>query len=248
MSRSGDDRTAAGRVRSGSVDPQSAQDEPFPAPERECPSGAGVLEEELGMCALPSPRPEATDGGGAAGTDPRLRRWAVRLAQQQAWARHFACHDLLTGLPRRSVLMERLEENLEQAGRRGRHVALLLVEIEQLEWVRTQRGQSAGDAVLQRVAESLARSVRGADTVCRCGGDRFSVILSDVHTPAMATAVAERIRAVVGGLPTDDGGTDGLSARIGVAVSSSGGDDAAAMIRRAELEVSGDVVGNRERS
>ncbi|WP_018144276.1 MULTISPECIES: diguanylate cyclase domain-containing protein [unclassified Thioalkalivibrio] len=159
----------------------------------------------------------------------------MRKAQQQAWARHFACYDLVTGLPRRSVLAERLAESLFQAGRRGRHVALLLVDVEPLEGIRNRWGWPAADAVLQHVAEALARSVRGADTVCRCGGERFSMILSDVDSPAMAMAAADRIREVLGSLSLDeiDGGR--LDSRIGVAVSSLDGDEAAALIRRAEL-------------
>lgn len=247
MSRSSDDRTAAGQVRSGTADPQSREDV-FSAPsgEEEAPACTEIRKEDLCMCALPVPRAEVAHGDGRPDADSCVRNQAVRQAQQQAWARHFACHDMLTGLPRRTVLAERLEDNLDRAGRKGRHVALLLIELDGLEGVRSRWGWSAADAVLQEVAQALARSVRDSDMVCRCSNDRFSVILSDLDAPGVATVVAERIRSVVGSLSPAEIGDDRLVARIGLAVSSREGDEAPAMMRRAELAASGKETGDQE--
>jgi len=236
MPRPGDKRTAA--------EPQSGNTTSTAAPEQEEAPNDAPPEPPSGVCALPAYRTDGADDPDASAQDSSSPRWEVRVAQQRAWARHFACHDLLTGLPRRTVLMERLEASLGQAARRDRHVALVLVEVGQLETIRNRFGRPAGDAVLQQVAESLARSVRGADTVCRCSGDRFSVILADVESSAMATAVARRIREVLASLAPEANAGSGLDARIGVAVSDGHEEEATEMLHRAEAALEREGAGD----
>jgi len=102
----------------------------------------------------------------------RLSELAVQHEQDIAKVRHFAYHDELTGLPNRSLLLDRLTHALVRAGRQQTHLALLLLDLDGFKDINDRFGHAVGDRLLQRVAERLLSSVRGGDTVCRYGGTR----------------------------------------------------------------------------
>ncbi len=103
-----------------------------------------------------------------------------------AHAYKLAQHDILTGLPNRSLLNQRLKQILALAQRNGTHVACLFLDFDHFKRINDTLGHDAGDQLLQAVAQRLTGAVRESDTVARLGGDEFVLILPGLD-PAHAT-------------------------------------------------------------
>ncbi len=90
---------------------------------------------------------------------------------------HLAYFDMLTGLPNRRLLYDRLTHALATGARKQQHGALLLLDLDNFKSVNDIRGHHVGDMLLQEVAARLVANVRMGDTVARLGGDEFIVML-----------------------------------------------------------------------
>ena len=104
-----------------------------------------------------------------------------------------ATHDFLTGLPNRFLFEDRLTQVLARAKRQKRKAALFFVDMDDFKKVNDRYGHPAGDAVLKEAGARIVSCVREMDTVCRLGGDEFTVILPDIGGAGEAEMVAGRI-------------------------------------------------------
>jgi diguanylate cyclase (GGDEF)-like protein/PAS domain S-box-containing protein len=105
-----------------------------------------------------------------------------------------ATHDLLTDLPNRHLLMDRLKRALRLTRRRrDRKVAVLYLDLDNFKAVNDSLGHEAGDLLLVAVGERVRWCLRPEDTLARFGGDEFAVLLEEVETPSDTAKVAERI-------------------------------------------------------
>ena len=116
--------------------------------------------------------------------------------------RQMAFQDVLTGLPNRRLLMDRLQRTLEANVRNKQHGALLFLDLDHFKQLNDSLGHDVGDLLLQQVAERLKNSVRGVDTVARLGGDEFVVLIEDLNVSttearAQAQVVGEKILAAL---------------------------------------------------
>jgi diguanylate cyclase (GGDEF)-like protein len=138
----------------------------------------------------------------------------IRL-QQELMA--LALHDQLTGVANRRLLREHLIQGLATAARRGRPIALLVLDLDGFKSINDESGHQAGDAVLISVADRISGAVRMDDVVGRFGGDEFVVICHDADE-TIARDVAERLRGAMSSdpLPRPDG--TALTASIGIAI------------------------------
>ena len=117
---------------------------------------------------------------------------ARKLAEEKI--ERLAFYDVLTGLPNRRLLIDRLQHALALAARDGHHGALLFIDLDNFKDLNDTRGHDVGDLLLQQVAQRLLACVRGADTVARLGGDEFVVMLHSLDTdPALASAHVELV-------------------------------------------------------
>ena len=146
---------------------------------------------------------------------------------------HLARHDLLTDLPNRGLMLDRVEHALQISRRRGTRIALLFVDLDGFKPVNDRFGHAAGDAVLIDVAHRLSECVRQSDTVARLGGDEFALLLEDVHPPEVSSA-CERILAALSRGAHVAGHHLALSASVGVAFGDSS-ETAESMLRNADL-------------
>ncbi len=107
---------------------------------------------------------------------------------------HDAFHDALTGLPNRTLLVERLERDLRRAKRRPAYqFALLFIDLDRFKEINDSHGHAAGDQLLIDTAMRLEGCLRPGDTTARLAGDEFTILLEDVQEVAIATRVADRI-------------------------------------------------------
>jgi len=123
-------------------------------------------------------------------TASRLAGIAIERQEAQFRIEHMAHHDALTGLPNRSLLLERLEDALDRAKSDGHGVTLAFIDLDNLKLINDTLGHSTGDKVLSVLAERMSECVRGTDTVARLGGDEFVVLFAD-HTPVRGAMMAK---------------------------------------------------------
>jgi diguanylate cyclase (GGDEF)-like protein len=142
---------------------------------------------------------------------------AIRLSEERL--RHLSQHDVLTGLPNRFLLNDRLSMVLSRAGRFDTVLGVLMIDLDGFKEVNDSFGHHAGDLVLREVAARLVCCLRQTDTVARLGGDEFIVLLPDLHLAAEAESIAGKIVAAISE-PIDVEGTQvQISASVGVCTS-----------------------------
>jgi diguanylate cyclase (GGDEF)-like protein/PAS domain S-box-containing protein len=150
---------------------------------------------------------------------------------------HLAQHDVLTGLPNRLLLMDRLDRAVASARRLGTQLAVLFIDLDRFKSINDSLGHAAGDQVLQSVASRLMAAVRRSDTVSRHGGDEFVVLLPQVASAGDARLGAEKLRAAIAAPHCIEGSELYLTASAGVGVYPADGTDAEALLKRADLEL-----------
>ena len=104
-----------------------------------------------------------------------------------------ANHDVLTGLPNRRLLADRLNQAMERSKRNHTTLAVCYLDLDGFKLINDRLGHDAGDVVLQVVAQRMKQVLRGADTVARIGGDEFVLLLCDLTQPREGTALMERL-------------------------------------------------------
>ena len=147
---------------------------------------------------------------------------------------HQATHDLLTGLPNRTVCEDRLSQALARARRQRGMAALLYLDLDRFKRINDTLGHLAGDTLIQLAAERLAGCLRESETLSRSGGDRFMLILSDVGAPEDAIHVAERILESLAQPFSVKGHEVFLAASIGIALYPRDGVDLPGLQRAAD--------------
>ncbi|MFY9916301.1 MAG: EAL domain-containing protein [Nocardioidaceae bacterium] len=155
----------------------------------------------------------------------------LRLSEDMA---HLAWHDPLTGLPNRSLFMDRVEHAMELQVRRGGQLAVLFCDLDGFKRVNDLFGHAAGDELLYEVGARIKSTVRTTDTVARLGGDEFAVLLEEVQHPDDVGASCERILSALRRRIEVAGEAVSVTTTIGVALSKPG-DSADALLSQADL-------------
>lgn len=141
-----------------------------------------------------------------------------KLAEEKL--RHRALHDVLTDLPNRTLLIERLNHAIHQARRQPKNrFAVLFIDLNRFKVINDSLGHTIGDQLLIQVAQILLAQVRNVDTVARLGGDEFVILLEQVQSLQEVIHVVERIQVELQIPMTLMGHTMFTSASIGIALS-----------------------------
>jgi diguanylate cyclase (GGDEF)-like protein len=162
----------------------------------------------------------------------------VAVAISSAWRDeqlHLQAHfDALTGLPNRSLLKDRLAQQITRCQRETGSFALLFIDLDNFKDVNDTLGHASGDAVLREAARRISRCLRESDTVSRLGGDEFNVILTQVQHPRDAARVADNIIKSLSDAIVIEHQASFLSASVGIAIYPQDGKSAEELIRNAD--------------
>jgi diguanylate cyclase (GGDEF)-like protein len=147
---------------------------------------------------------------------------------------HQAHHDLLTGLPNRLLLEDRMQQSLAQAARYGQQAAVLCLDLDRFKQINDNYGHAAGDLCLQQVVARVSARLRAVDTFARTGGDEFVIILGELANKNSALMVARSVlESINKPIEVDDYSFD-LSASIGISIYPDDGTDPAQLRRSAD--------------
>lgn len=148
---------------------------------------------------------------------------------------HLTLHDPLTGLPNRTLVLDRIAKALDRTRRTGRRVAVLLCDLDHFKVINDSAGHELGDGLLVEVAERIVRTLRGSDTAGRLGGDEFVVVCEDVADDREAIVIAERVQRAIAAPITVGDRVVVPSASIGIAVSGPTHGDPMTLLRDADI-------------
>ena len=155
---------------------------------------AGVVSSYVGICA------------------DMTEQWS-----QEQRVRQMALHDGLTGLPNRSLLMERVAQLIAMSARDPRHIAIMFLDLDGFKLVNDTWGHETGDLVLKTVSTRLLGLVRPSDTVARLGGDEFVILLDNPESRDNVAIIAARVIAEIKAPMNFDGKVAHVGTSIGIA-------------------------------
>ena len=161
-------------------------------------------------------------------------RWAIK--QRNVELRYQARHDVLTGLPNRTLILERVERALARARIANTALAVMILDLDEFKAVNDTYGHAAGDELLRAVSARLTGAVRSTDTIGRLGGDEFVVLAEGESLALGPKVIADRIRAVLTEPFTLDG-SGGIVLRTcaSIGIAERLGGDAADLLRDADV-------------
>jgi diguanylate cyclase (GGDEF)-like protein/PAS domain S-box-containing protein len=146
-----------------------------------------------------------------------------------------AYHDLLTHLPNRALLKDRLNLAITQARRSKRKLAAMFLDLDRFKLVNDTLGHSMGDRLLKAVANRLQSCLRSGDTLSRFGGDEFTLLLPEVRTRDDVVVIAEKILNRLSEPFVIDGHELFVGASIGISMYPEAGDSTEALIQNADI-------------
>ncbi|MHB8887024.1 MAG: diguanylate cyclase domain-containing protein [Methylovirgula sp.] len=161
--------------------------------------------------------------------------WRVGiLMEAERKSRYAAHHDMLTGLPNRTLLRDRLDQAIAVAKRDQTCLALLFIDLDKFKAVNDTFGHEVGDLLLSEVAKRISLCLRQSDSACRIGGDEFVVLLPNIKTVEYALQVANKIHAVLARPFNPGGHKSHISASTGIALFPKHADDAESLVKNAD--------------
>ncbi|MHC4894997.1 MAG: putative bifunctional diguanylate cyclase/phosphodiesterase [Planctomycetota bacterium] len=159
----------------------------------------------------------------------------TELRRAREVSRHLAHHDTLTDLPNRQAFRARLRQEIANARRHGRQLAVMFLDLDRFKHINDTLGHAIGDQLLQEIGRRLSACIRETDLAARRGGDEFNVILSDIRRGQDAARVARKIQAALA-LPVRLDGAEFFStASIGISVFPADGRDIETLVKHADI-------------
>jgi diguanylate cyclase (GGDEF)-like protein/PAS domain S-box-containing protein len=163
-------------------------------------------------------------------------RDVTERAQELQRLAHAATHDSLTGLPNRSLYLDRLGQALREAQRRREPVTVAVLDLDRFRETNNRFGHLAGDAALQAVAARTRVCVREADTVARIGGDEFGLVLTGAGSEAAAKVLEKVVAANAVPIPFKEEAVP-VSVSVGACTFPEGARDELELRERADLKM-----------
>lgn len=147
---------------------------------------------------------------------------------------HLAHHDLLTDLPNRILLIDRLNQAIDLTRRQGKQLAVMFLDLDRFKYINDSLGHTIGDQLLQSIALRLVACVRNSDTVSRQGGDEFVLLLPSIEHVNDASLCAQKILTAFTLPHLIDQHNLHISVSIGISIYPNDGLDAETLIKSAD--------------
>jgi diguanylate cyclase (GGDEF)-like protein/PAS domain S-box-containing protein len=164
------------------------------------------------------------------GTVQDITEW--KTAQEDI--QRLAYYDVLTGLPNRTLLYDRLNQSVAAAHRDNDQFALMFLDLDRFKYINDTLGHQAGDEMLKVIAARLVGAVREGDTVSRLGGDEFVILLRETGAEG-ALYVAEKLLASVAQSFEVSGTVVSTEASVGISLYPHDGADVETLIKHADV-------------
>lgn len=155
--------------------------------------------------------------------------------QAQETINYQAYHDMLTRLPNRVLMEDRLNLAMTHSARNKQKLAVMFLDLDRFKWVNDTLGHTTGDRLLQSVSQRLEGCLRAGDTLARFGGDEFALILPNVNHEEDAIIIAEKILSELKEPFTVDQHDLYVTSSIGIALYPDAGESIEALIASADL-------------
>ncbi len=159
----------------------------------------------------------------------------VERARSQVALAHQAMHDSLTGLPNRTLFLDRLTHAVRGLGRDRSHLAVLFIDLDNFKLINDSLGHDVGDRVLLTTAQRLVQAMRKGDTAARFGGDEFIILCDRLSSEDAVGDIADRLLGVLTEpIPLDGAATTVVNGSLGIVIASSSDARAEDLIRDAD--------------
>ncbi len=152
---------------------------------------------------------------------------------------YLANFDALTGLPNRTLLLDRLEEAIARPPWHDRYVAVMFCDLDRFKLINDTLGHNVGDQLLKAIATRFKGCLRDGDTVARLGGDEFVIILADIGHPDHASKVAQKIIDLACEPLMLDGNEVYVTASVGISVFPTDASEPTKLLKNADLAMYG---------
>lgn len=117
----------------------------------------------------------------------------LKASRAEVHVRELAYNDLLTGLPNRTMFIDKMQELLKKVRRRSEVLAVMFLDLDRFKYVNDSLGHSVGDMLLKSVAERILGCIRSVDTVARFGGDEFTLVFDGIEDRNVIANIADKI-------------------------------------------------------
>ena len=169
-----------------------------------------------------------------------ITEYDVTTAKEyEAQLEHRARYDVLTGLPNRILLGDRIERAIAYARQDGAPLWIVALDLDQFKYVNDSLGHQAGDRLLRQAGQRICAALGQADTAARTGGDEFVLLLVDREDADEVVATLEQVLHAVGQPFEDAGQRIHVSCSAGIAGFPADGDDAETLVKHAEIAMYG---------
>ena len=163
----------------------------------------------------------------------RAMQYSIERKRYQEQLEHQANYDALTGLPNRNLLHDRLKQAV-YAQRHARAIAVVFIDLDHFKFINDSLGHSAGDKLLQQMADRLRDAVRDGDTVSRLGGDEFILVLNDQQNEDIIFRAMQRIIGEVSKPVVIDGQELTVTCSAGISLYPQDGPDVDTLLKNAD--------------
>jgi diguanylate cyclase (GGDEF)-like protein len=168
----------------------------------------------------------------------RTQELTVALAEREAYAtqlQHQATHDVLTGLPNRDLLRDRLKQAITHAARYEHSVWVAFLDLDHFKSINDTYGHKTGDILLTTMADRLRNALRETDTVARIGGDEFVLVLTEHEDENLSANILKRIMGIISQPAIIEGKSFSFTCSMGVAAYPTDGEDPEVLMKHADI-------------